>query len=170
MKKHVIVAPHGDDEIIGCHSVLESGTVDIVAFPESSGVLESDEAKKSSDLFGFQVYMFTSTSNLEDLAGQCLEKGGLIFFPDFVYEFHPDHRFFGAMGYQLLGLGFGNIIFYSTNMNAPYIREVSAEVKKEALNKCYSGKSDLWKYDHKYFLFEGQTKWLMNPELLWLEG
>lgn len=169
MKNHVIVAPHADDEIIGCHSVLESGTVDIVMFPKSSvGII--DEAKKSSEEYGFEIRLFDSSSDLEGLTGHCMEKGGLIFFPDFVYELHPSHRFFGSMGYQLLSLGFINVIFYSTNMNAPYIREVDAQEKKGALNTCYPGKSDLWEYDHKYFLFEGQTRWLMNPESLWLQG
>jgi len=42
-----------------------------------------------------------------------------------------------------------------------------SEEKKKALNECYPNKSDLWKFDWRYFLFEGYTNYnplnIVNP-------
>ena len=66
----------------------------------------------------------------------------------------------GAVGESLARQGL-DIIFYTTNMNAPFMREVKdPEMKRVALNAVYHSQRDLWKYDHKYFLFEGYSKWL----------
>ena len=80
--------------------------------------------------------------------------------PDPVYELHPLHRQWGMVGETMARVGF-DVIFYSTNMNAPYIHELAvADDKKELLNKVYPDQKSLWEYDHKYFLFEGYNKWI----------
>lgn len=162
MKKHVIVAPHADDEIIGCYSVLCTGKVRIVAFPFANSVAV-DEARAAQTMFQFATELFEGAQNLLVLAQIAFRERGLIFFPDPVYELHPEHRVIGAMGEQILRRSYPNVVFYSTNMNAPYIRE-SHDVagKQKALNACYIKKRSLWEYDHRYFLFEGQTRWLTD--------
>jgi hypothetical protein len=46
-------------------------------------------------------------------------------------------------------------------MNAPYIHEVNLpDDKKYLLDQVYPDQKDLWKYDYKYFLFEGYCKWV----------
>ena len=83
------------------------------------------------------------------------------YFPDPVYEIHPDHREIGLVGEQLFRNGYEDIIFYSVNMNAPYIHKIKDFREKEKmLNEVYPSQADLWRSDKKYFLFEGRIKWM----------
>lgn len=165
-RKDIIIAPHGDDEIIGCHKILERGSVRVVAFPffNSQAVKES---LFSAGIFGFVPIQFDTSisyilSSLNSLTNEAKGYGGNIFFPDPHTEYHPDHKLIGGVGMQLVLRGATNVIFYSTNMNAPYIVEVdNPELKRDHLNRSYPGKEDLWKMDHKYFLFEGYVNY--NP-------
>lgn len=154
-KKHIIIAPHADDEIIGCFDFLRSELVEYVLFPEEN-VGAFLEAKKSAELFRFGIQPF-STEVLEKIVNQAK---GLVFFPNPVYELHPEHRKLGGIAETLVKKGAGNIVFYSTNMNAPHMKESPySKKKKEALDYCYPEKKSLWEYDHKYFLFEAYTMW-----------
>jgi len=82
------------------------------------------------------------------------------YFPDPSYELHPNHRLTGFMGEQLARNGY-DVTFYNTNMNAPYIHECkNSDGKLALLNTVYPDQKSLWEYDHKYFLFEGYSKWV----------
>jgi hypothetical protein len=164
LKRHVIIAPHADDEIIGCHSILVQGTVNIVAFPDSSGA--STEAKESSRRFGYDTKTFQTPKDITALAEQALAVNGLIFMPDPIYEYHPLHRQIGHIGESLAKLT-TNVVFYSTKMNAPYIEEYDHPmIKKRDLDACYGDKKSLWEFDHRYFLFEGYNIWGIPLKLL----
>lgn len=153
-RKHIIIAPHADDEIIGCFDFLRSGLIAQVIFPD---VTKEKEAERSAELFEFTSTYFSSQQELRDITKVCK---GLVFFPNPVYEFHPDHRLIGGIGERLVKEGADNIVFYSTNMNAPHMKESTYPMKKkEALDHCYPEKASLWQYDHKYFLFEAYTMW-----------
>ena len=83
----------------------------------------------------------------------------VFYFPDPIYEKHPLHRRWGSVGEDLARRGM-NVIFYNTNMNAPYIHEViNVSGKESLLNTIYPSQSDLWKYEKKYVLFEGYCQW-----------
>jgi hypothetical protein len=145
----IIIAPHADDEIIGCFSILKRG-VPWILFGTPLGV---KEAKVSANYFGFQPLQ------ISDLP-QFMKKESTFFFPDPYFELHPLHRQLGALGEKLFREG-EDVIFYTTNMNTPYIRETEKRDEKlEAMNYCYPEKSDLWKYEHKFYLFEGHCKWI----------
>jgi hypothetical protein len=89
-----------------------------------------------------------------------LSKENTFYMPDPIYETHPKHREWGFLGESLARNGF-NVVFYNTNMTAPYIYEVQEPDKKEELlNKVYPDQADLWKYEKKYVLFEGYNKWI----------
>jgi hypothetical protein len=151
MKNYVIIAPHADDEIIGCHEVLCTNLVKTVIFGTPEGV---EEALASSDYFRFERLCFQTSEYVFD-------KENIYLFPDPTYELHPLHRTLGALGEKILRDGF-EVIFYSTNMSAPYIFEVlSPDVKRDRLNILYTSKRTLWEFEHKYFLFEGYVKWKM---------
>ena len=84
----------------------------------------------------------------------------VLYFPDPIYETHPAHRVFGMMGEQYARVGY-DVVFYTTNMLAPYIRETKdPDGKRDLLNKVYPSQSDLWRYEYKYFLFSGFCKWI----------
>jgi LmbE family N-acetylglucosaminyl deacetylase len=153
----MIVAPHGDDEIVGCHNILAKGLVNTVLYPAE--VMKELGVAVAVKEFGFRSEEATF-DNIQNITRYARELGGCVFFPDPIYEWHPDHRKFAAMGEQLLHI-FPNIVFYNVNMTAPYIRKVTQpHVKRKALDFCYSMKKSLWEYDHKYFLFEGYNQWV----------
>lgn len=145
---YVIIAPHADDEIIGCHTLLTQGLVSDVFFCMDTGM---EETLLSAQKFGFVVHHI----NELPMSNNCV-----YLFPDHTHELHPLHRHFGNMGEIMLRDGY-EVLFYSTNMNAPYIHEVLyPEMKRRDLEQCYSRKKSLWEYDHRYFLFEGYVKWI----------
>jgi len=155
MKSTIIIAPHADDEIIGCYNILKTHPVEAVLYGSKIAVKEAEETAK---YFEFMPLF------AEVLLRKYIKKKYLFFFPDPYFEAHPEHRAWGGMGERLLRQG-EDIIFYSTNMNAPYIHEVSyPETKHFCLDTHYPEKKSLWEYDHKYFLFEGYNKWIMKWE------
>jgi len=150
MKDHVIIAPHADDEIIGCYELLKTGLVKQVFFCSETAV---EEAISSSELYDF---------NAKHVDYLPMQMSLCYLFPDPTHEFHPLHRHFGQIGEAMVREGY-DVIFYTTNMNTPYIHEVERnELKRFDLERCYSKKKSLWLMDHKYFLFEGYTKWIMQ--------
>ncbi len=88
-----------------------------------------------------------------------------LYAPDPYFEFHPHHRAAGFKAEEILRKNLMPIvIFYSINMQAPYIfplAPVDSFVKESLLNDIYPHKADLWKYEKKYILFEGHCKWLV---------
>jgi hypothetical protein len=150
--KYIIIAPHADDEIIGCYELLATGMVKSVLFPDETAL---KEAEKSSEHFLF------SRGHIEDEDYyKSLEITYV--FPDPYFETHPKHRELGSLGESLLRQH-RHVIFYSTTMSAPYIHEVTQPaLKRQCLNKLYPTKKDLWAYEHKFFLFEGYNKWILK--------
>lgn len=154
LKRILIVAPHGDDEIIGCYEIIkkcnEKGIQVLVSYCG-----EEQQHKENNPL---QIVTARQVF---------LQKDMLYLFPDPIYETHPKHRKLGHDGESLLRIGY-NVAFYSVNMQAPYIREVSNPAsKKEMLDLYYPEKASLWEQDYKYFLFEGQCMWLTKEGKIW---
>lgn len=153
----VIIAPHPDDEIIGCWEQIRNPANNVVII--YSGNTHADrretvlELKKQLNHIKIQLFQ-------NSVPPTFMSKMNKFFFPDPIYETHPKHREWGMQGEMYARAGF-NVTFYSTIMNAPYIHEVNnPEDKKYLLNKVYPDQKSLWEYDHKYFLFEGYCKWI----------
>jgi len=157
MSETVIIAPHPDDEIIGCYDILSNEFHNpIIVYTSEIAKERQEETRKLREVFPnikIQMYCYNIPPNL-------LNNSNTFYFPHPTYELHPDHRMQGSIGENLARQGI-DVIFYSTNMNAPFIHEVTTPNEKlRILNEIYPSQSDLWKYDHKYFLFEGRCKWL----------
>lgn len=152
MKRYVIIAPHGDDELIGCYELFERGLVKSVLYQDPR---DKEEAIHLADAFDIDVFLFEDFNFTHKGS-----YGEIYLFPDPTYEIHPQHRILGHLGEELLRGG-REVIFYSTNMLTPYIHEVQIpEKKKQLLDTFYPRKANLWEFDHKYYLFEGYTKWI----------
>jgi hypothetical protein len=150
----IIVAPHGDDEIIGCYEILIKERV-IVVYVGNSDDDRKRETRNVSDYFDIKAQYYT-----RQIPPQLLSKENKFYFPDPIYETHPSHRLEGMVGESFARSGF-DVTFYSTNMSAPYIHEAKVPSEKEdALNTCYPSQKSLWEYEKKYILFEGYCKWI----------
>jgi len=152
----IIAAPHPDDEIIGAYEYLtKPGVTPIIIYSGDLNAKRKESALKLKEHVDCKIQLFQMT-----IPQPFLNQNNKYLFPDPIYELHPSHRAWGFMGEQLARAGF-DVVFYSTNMNAPYIHEVEKpDEKRTLLEKVYPDQGDLWKYDHKYFLFEGYTKWM----------
>lgn len=152
MNPPVIYAPHCDDEIIGCFELLKFKPI-IIYDSQNMNDIRKSEAETLKQYYEVSQ-IFTDKYTFEGFKHQ------QIYMPDPIYELHPKHRWLGQIGESMARVGY-NVIFYTTNMNAPYIHECIDSVgKRELLNLVYPSQEELWKYDHKYFLFEGRCKWI----------
>jgi len=154
-KEVLIIAPHCDDEIIGCYEVLKKHK-SIIIYTEEADTKRKEEAKNLRKYIDIKSQLFLRT-----IPESFINKDTTLYFPDPINEIHHAHRLQGIVGEQLVRAGL-DVIFYSVNMLAPYCHEVENSVEKEkVLNSVYPSQSDLWKYDKRYILFEGRCKWIL---------
>ena len=167
----VILAPHPDDELIGCLEQIELARTrgwlpSVVLLPgittKPGWYVDKNDASEPTNtnpLGLIPVVGDACAAYLEGNEGQWEQIQYL--FPDPAFETHPEHRRWGAVGERLLRTG-ASVWFYSVNMQAPYVREVRRpHWKRTCLQWYYPSASSLWQYDHRYFLFEGQCLWLL---------
>jgi len=153
----IIIAPHPDDEIIGCHEVLRNKDLSItVIYSGNTPAKRREEAMTLKNVCeNVKIQAFHNM-----IPSPFLNLKNIFYMPDPIYEVHPDHRMWGVGGESMARDGF-NVVFYSINMSAPYIHQVRIpEEKENFLNVVYPSQSDLWKYEKKYVLFEGYCKWI----------
>jgi len=152
-----IIAPHCDDEIIGTYSVVSRFPCTIVFVQEDEERLVRAEKLKE---FNKDIEITTFREKFEWINFH----SDIVFAPDPNYEMHPLHRKIGNLILNKFFDGY-NVYFYTTNMNTPYTRllhPVERQEKKEMLDKIYPDQSDLWKYEWKYFMYEGIVKYTSN--------
>jgi len=153
----IIIAPHPDDEIIGCYEIFRDEDIrPIIIYTSVINEMRKEETKRLKNYAGVSLQLY-----LHKIPSKLLSLENRFYFPDPIYEIHPEHRKWGAIGENLLRRGL-DVIFYNVNMQAPYIHEVKdPDNKLEFMENVYPSQRELWGSDAKYFLFEGRCKWLV---------
>lgn len=150
----VIISPHFDDEIIGLYSVISNKSIKpIIIYMQDDEERKKEALTLKSHLDNIQIQLFQRS-----IPPMFLNPSNVLYFPDHIFETHPDHRKWGAIGEEYLRKGL-NVIFYSINMNSPFIfEEKDPKGKRHLLEKVYPSQKSLWRYEHKYFLWNGFYK------------
>lgn len=154
----VIISPHFDDAEIGCYEIITNPLIKpiIIYMQYNDEKRKKESLKLKEQLSNIKIQLFQKS-----IPSIFLDPKNILYFPDPIFEFHPEHRRWGHYGEELLRKGL-NVIFYNINMQAPYIHEVKfPKEKKKLLDKIYPSQKDLWKNDAKYYLFEGRYKFIM---------
>ena len=153
MEKYTILAPHPDDELIGCYTLLSSRLVHKVYYFD--GEDRKEEAENCSRIFGSFDYEFIKPAEaIEKLSGNV---EGILLMPD-PSERHPLHKKVSQIGLMVVEQLKINYGFYSTEMTASYVWELDEKLKwekKKCLELCYPSQRSLWENDWRYWLFEG---------------
>ena len=155
----VIVAPHPDDELIGCYSVLKNNDYCNIVYTTNMDNDRRKEATTIRDYFNVRQFFVNY-----DIPPVLIEKENIFYFPDHINENHPAHRKAGMIGERLVRDGF-DVVFYTINKNVSYIFELNEDdikEKEEILNNIYPSQKSLWEYEKKYILFEGYMKWVLH--------
>ena len=146
---NIIIAPHPDDCLIGCYSLIKKGLIDKIVYLDATPE-RYDYAKEAGKQLGFRV-AFLRYRYLIDFLQKNSKDTFLV--PD-IADTHLLHKFTNCAG-RLSGCGLG---YYTTEMNTGYTKELSErdkEEKRAMLNKYYPDQKSLWENDWRYFLFEG---------------
>lgn len=143
----IILAPHADDEIIGCYSVL-SEIDQIIFFKEDyrSGISIDD-------------WRYCPVSTAGNILNS-LTESDTIYLPSH-YDLHPLHRKVRRIGLAMPG----KKMFYSVEMNTPWMEEEEdPKGKKELFCRLYPGEVETICKNDKYFLFKSIKPF---DEIIW---
>jgi len=140
---NIILAPHIDDEVIGCYSILNN--VDEVYYFFDIDDIRKQEAINTAKLFNFTPY-FSSTIYVNN--------NDTVYVPS-SSDLHKDHLYVNRLAKKLQQVFNFELKYYSIDMNKTptYLGELS-RLKKKHLYSLFPSQSNLFDSDEKYFLFE----------------
>lgn len=154
----VIIAPHPDDELIGCYTILKRGVVDTVIFVSPEQTPRRREAILAAKHFGAKAIFTDSVGRIKKIC-----KGKHVFLPS-QRDAHPLHRKVSAYADFLEKVA--SVHFYTVDKTPPFfiLNGSDQTEKRKLLNQLYPSQKKLWERDDKYVLFEGfkkidQTVW-----------
>lgn len=143
-RMNVILAPHLDDEVLGCFGVLRD--IDMVYF--FTGDYRADALHvKEPERMVMLGYHLRYARWSDDII---FTPEDTIYIPS-KYDYHPLHRRVRQIGLQLPG----KKMFYSVEMNTPWLEEEESPLaKRELFKELYPSEVRTINKDDKYFLFQ----------------
>lgn len=149
-QRYVILAPHVDDEVIGCFSLLDKNLVDEVYYFFEVDKTREAEAIQSGKRFDFTpVFMkFDGVIRPKDLADRIGER--IVLAPN-IRDAHPHHKQVNLIAKQLPQTK----NYYSVDMNTRFrvLDEKERTDKKHALHTLFQSQARVLS-NEKYHLFE----------------
>lgn len=151
--KNVILAPHIDDELIGCYSVISRHIqAKKIGHPSSLHVLYfhdlTPERMQEASKFAEQGEFYVTFGPFKEVVHSAC-SGALNVYVPHRKDAHIHHKGLNCMYRELATK------FYSVDMvGARPLGHEDAQEKKAMLDKYYPSQSKLWERDEKYFLFE----------------
>uniref|UniRef100_A0A7C3WMV8 PIG-L family deacetylase n=1 Tax=Dictyoglomus turgidum TaxID=513050 RepID=A0A7C3WMV8_9BACT len=158
--KFVIIAPHPDDELIGCFTLFQKRLVKKVYY-----ILSDLKRRVNAEILGKEWGFSTEFLTFDEFFKKKLvfQFDEICLVPD-ILDRHPLHKAVSVIS-KAKNYPLG---YYTTEMNTGYVRELTKKdqkLKKKMLDKYYPTEKSLWQYDWKYFLFEGITLDLLSYDL-----
>ena len=147
MESLVVIAPHCDDEVIGCYTALMESNSSVVIFLYEVDAVRKQEATKSAAFFGFTPLFPKSLKDALTYVST-LRKNVEVLIPSRT-DAHKDHKTANRL-FMPYATG-----FYSVDMvTANPLSSTTQTKKRLALDTCYTSQSELWNNNAKYYLFE----------------
>lgn len=146
---NIVLAPHLDDEIIGCYSIWKE--IDLVLYVQQ----DYRERCIADPPFSKPMYRHCSLDEIQGIA-----TTGTLYIPS-QYDYHPLHREVRA---RAIGLACKKM-FYSVEMNVPWLEvEEAPDQKRRLFERTYPGEIPTITKNDKYFLFKSIKPF---DELIW---
>lgn len=149
--RYTILAPHVDDEVVGCYRLLDAGEVDAVYYGFELSDTRWKEAEACAKRFGFQPYRLFGRGSPHASPLEIPSVHTLLVVPH-IKDHHPDHkkvsRYARHLHYPKK--------YYSVDMNVE-MEALTPEFqrdKKAALIDLFPSQKELFLSDQKYYLFE----------------
>lgn len=138
---HIIFAPHLDDEVIGCFSILKKHQDEVVVVYSTYDYRENFILEHGK---GIADYV-----REDKFQPAMIKEDDTVYLPS-QYDYHPLHR---VVRNRYIGLNC-NKMFYSVEMNTPWLEECTLHEEKLKLLEDLYPNEDLYKTNAKYYLFE----------------
>jgi len=159
---NVIVAPHPDDEVIGCWTLLRSGAIDRVIYYTRT---RTDEIRRTAKYFGFEAIIPDNDQHFKNIVASIINDVDKIYVPH-PMDHHPDHRRVTFLIQSLYSRQ--QIMYYSVDMNLPWAIKplgIDAHSKYYDLITCYPSQQKEFDVNHHWWLFEGITPYPSIPKI-----
>ena len=146
---NIIFAPHIDDELVGCFSLLQAREVHKVFYFYELSDQRREEAQCCADIFGFQP-LFLASENIEVYDN--FDPADTVYCPH-IKDNHPAHKFVNQLS---KGLTLSCLKYYSVDMNTRDLKVLSTsdqQIKLNYLSTIFPSQKRLWE-NEKYWLFE----------------
>lgn len=152
----IVIAPHADDELIGCFSRIEDAHRDnksiYFMYLYEIDKLRGSEAAACAQWFGamplFPSGLWEADAMMMNLMVDDEEQRHEVLVPS-RRDAHVDHKEINLLFRKYA------TSFYSVDMvGGRPLHPKKAEYKRHLLNKLYPSQSVLWENNHSYFLFE----------------
>lgn len=149
-----ILAPHVDDEAIGCYTLFLLGRIKKVVYLRDEELTDcrKNEAKNFCSLFDVE-FSFLAPNLIANALNTAKSTVWLLPSPN---DRHGSHKFAFWVGAKLLT----QYAIYSVDMSDWFVKELPQDLrtkKQEILINTYVSQSELFKCDQKYSIFEGQA-------------